>query len=101
MTNDEGKHRSTSCCPRLALVAFLLLPAANEARDVATVAVIPDTQNYVDATKPQPASLETFKGGRAAGEFSTGARRVFPSVFTGVRLVIDRGSMGDLPKSGG
>ncbi|HEY5957982.1 MAG TPA: metallophosphoesterase, partial [Polyangiaceae bacterium] len=28
---------------------------------VFTIAVIPDTQNYVDYTKPQPASFETFK----------------------------------------
>lgn len=28
---------------------------------VFTIAVIPDTQNYVDFTKPQPSSFETFK----------------------------------------
>jgi Calcineurin-like phosphoesterase len=34
---------------------------AAEAGDSFTIAVIPDTQNYVDHTRPQPASLQTFK----------------------------------------
>jgi hypothetical protein len=44
----------------LAIAGALLLPAGARARDVFTIAVIPDTQNYPDATKPQPQSLGTF-----------------------------------------
>ncbi len=44
----------------LALVGALLLPDGAHARDFFTVAVIPDTQNYPDAAKPQPQSLSTF-----------------------------------------
>jgi hypothetical protein len=44
----------------LALAASLL-PGAASANESFTIAVIPDTQNYVDNNKPQPQSLETFK----------------------------------------
>jgi hypothetical protein len=41
----------------------LLLTGAGAARsgDAFTIAVIPDTQNYVDELRPQPGSLQTFK----------------------------------------
>ncbi len=43
------------------VLAALAAPIGARARDFFTIAVIPDTQNYVDELKPQPASLETFK----------------------------------------
>ena len=44
-----------------ALAVSVLAPAGAHARDFFTIAVISDTQNYVDNNKPQPASLEVFK----------------------------------------
>ena len=54
---------------RTALAAFLvffgitvsIVSGAAQAVDTFTIAVIPDTQNYVDNTKPQPGSLSVFK----------------------------------------
>lgn len=43
----------------LALGAFLA-PSGAHARDAFTIAVISDTQNYVDNNKPQPGSLRVF-----------------------------------------
>jgi hypothetical protein len=37
------------------------MPVAAHAANTFTIAVIPDTQNYVDNTKPQPGSLSVFK----------------------------------------
>jgi hypothetical protein len=56
----HGTNTPSSKALLLALAGALLLPAGAYARDVFTIAVIPDTQNYPDSTKPQPQSLATF-----------------------------------------
>lgn len=43
------------------ILSTSLMPNGAYARDSFTIAVIPDTQNYVDNNKPQPASLSVFK----------------------------------------
>jgi hypothetical protein len=55
MTNWHRRAASAA-----ALVLTLCGPALASARDFFTIAVIPDTQNYVDERKPQPASLSAF-----------------------------------------
>ena len=55
-----GTRPRSSTALLLALAGVLLLPVGAYARDVFTIAVIPDTQNYPNATKPQPQSLATF-----------------------------------------
>jgi hypothetical protein len=63
LRNDNGICRAI--VPALAILG-LLAPAAarpcdDRDHDFFTVAVLSDTQNYVDSTKPQPASLAVFE----------------------------------------
>jgi Calcineurin-like phosphoesterase len=59
MTRMNARLLRGACV--LAAFAALVLAAGAHARESFTIAVIPDTQNYVDETRPQPASLRTFK----------------------------------------
>jgi len=56
----ETRHRASSRAILVAIVATLLAPSRAWSRDFFTIAVIPDTQNYVDDSRPQPRSARAF-----------------------------------------
>jgi hypothetical protein len=60
MTIRPETRTSPSLAVALAVATAALLPGVAHGRDFFTIAVIPDTQEYVDSTKPQRKSLSTF-----------------------------------------
>ena len=54
-------RKAVTVSPVIFGVVLFLMSIAGYAASTFTIAVIPDTQNYVDDTKPQPDSLDVFK----------------------------------------
>ena len=62
MEQDGTRSRFSQALLAAVIGTLLLVPTPGHARNFFTVAVIPDTQNYVDSANPQPQSLATFLG---------------------------------------